>query len=159
MDFTENMCDQTMEYWQLWINLCQFFNFLLHVTGQSYQFLRFNYLMLLLNFIEPTDIITLTLLKCCETVTSGEVNASKNFTILDGINKHVYIYQSAVGNNCQSQVFKGGVRKKWLSGRLKEFLPCLIFAWGLAMFLVKKRLSKIKYGFEFSISNVDLSLF
>ena len=53
----------------------------------------------------------------------------------------------------------GGSEKNDCLGRLKEFLPCLIFAWGLAMFLVKKRLSKIKYGFEFSISNVDLSLF
>ena len=54
---------------------------------------------------------------------------------------------------------KGGSEKNDCLGTLKEFLPCLIFAWGLAMFLVKKRLSKIKYGFEFSISNVDLSLF
>ena len=38
------MCDHTVEYWQLSINLCQFFNFLLHVTGKSYHFLRFNYL-------------------------------------------------------------------------------------------------------------------
>ena len=41
---TENMCDQTVEYWQLSINLCQFFNFLLHATGKNYHFLRFNYL-------------------------------------------------------------------------------------------------------------------
>ena len=37
-------CDHTVEYWQLSINLCQFFNFLLHVTGKRYHFLRFNYL-------------------------------------------------------------------------------------------------------------------
>ena len=44
IDITENMCDHTVEYWQLSINLCQFFNFLLHVTGKSYHFFRFNYL-------------------------------------------------------------------------------------------------------------------
>ena len=37
-------CDHTVEYWQLSINLRQFFNFLLHVRGKSYHFLRFNYL-------------------------------------------------------------------------------------------------------------------
>ena len=37
-------CDHTVEYSQLSINLCQFFSFLLHVTGNSYHFLRFNYL-------------------------------------------------------------------------------------------------------------------
>ena len=33
--------------------------------------------------------ITLTLLKRCKTVTSEEVNATKNVSISDGINKHV----------------------------------------------------------------------
>ena len=37
-------CDHTVEYSQLSINLCQFFNFLLHATGKNYHFLRFNYL-------------------------------------------------------------------------------------------------------------------
>ena len=37
-------CDHTVEYWQLSIKVCQFFSFLLHVTGKSYHFLRFNYL-------------------------------------------------------------------------------------------------------------------
>ena len=41
---------------------------------------------------------------------------------------------------------------------LKEFLPW-IFARGRTIFLVKKRLVKIKYGFKRSISNVDLGLF
>ena len=55
---------------------------------------------------------------------SGEVNATKNFTILDGINKHVYIYLSAGGNNFQSQVFKGGgegQKKMTVWGELKSF--------------------------------------
>ena len=48
--------------------------------------------MLMLNFyVQPTD-ITLTLLKCSETVASGEVNATKNVSISGGINKHVHIY-------------------------------------------------------------------
>ena len=43
----------------------------------------------MLNFsIQPTN-ITLPLLKCCKTVTSEEVNATKIFT--DRINKHVQI--------------------------------------------------------------------
>ena len=48
-------------------------------------------------------------------------------------------------------------------GGFKEFLPWT-FAWGKRgsggnMFLVKKRLLRIKYAFEGSISNVDLGLF
>ena len=35
-------CHHTVEHWQLSINLCQFFNFLSLVTGESYLFLRFN---------------------------------------------------------------------------------------------------------------------
>ena len=42
-------------------------------------------------------------------------------------------------------------------GGLKEFLPW-IFARGITV-SVKKRLFKIKYSFEGSISNVDLGLF
>ena len=34
IDITENMCKHTWEYWKLSINLCQFFNFLLYVTGK-----------------------------------------------------------------------------------------------------------------------------
>ena len=76
---------------------------------------------------------------------------------------YIYTYIYLLGETIFSPKFSKwgggvGVRKKWLGG-LKEFLPCWIFARGLAMFLVKKRLSKIKYGFEFSISNVDLGLF
>ena len=44
IDITENICDHTVEYWQLSINLCHFFNFLLHITGKSCHVLRFNYL-------------------------------------------------------------------------------------------------------------------
>ena len=44
-------------------------------------------------------------------------------------------------------------------GDLKNFCHAEYLPGGLAMFLVKKRLSKIKFGFEFSISNVDLGLF
>ena len=44
IDITENMCDYAVEYWQLSINSCKFFNFLWNVTGKCYHFLRFNYL-------------------------------------------------------------------------------------------------------------------
>ena len=44
LKITENMCDHTVEYWQLSIHLCQFFNFLLHVAGKCHHFLRFNYM-------------------------------------------------------------------------------------------------------------------
>ena len=44
IDITENICDHTVEYRQLSINLCQFFNFLLNNSGKSCHFLRFNYL-------------------------------------------------------------------------------------------------------------------
>ena len=57
----------------------------------------------------------------------------------------------------RSNFENGGSGKNECIGGLKEFLQ-QIFAWGLIMFLVKKG-SKIKYGFDGSISNVDLSLF
>ena len=34
-DINENMCDHTVKYWQLSINLCQFYNFLLHVAVKA----------------------------------------------------------------------------------------------------------------------------
>ena len=46
---------------------------------------------------------------------------------------------------------KGGSEKK----EVPTMGICLV---GLTMFLVKKRLLKIKYGFEGSISNVDLGV-
>ena len=58
------------------------------------------------------------------------------------------------GATFSSKFWKGEIRKKWLSVGLKEFLP-----WIFTIFLVKKRLSKIKYSFEGSIPNVDLGLF
>ena len=54
-----------------------------------------------------------------------------------------------------SPKFWKGIRKKWVRGELKEFIP-QIFYKGLTVFLVKKD-CKIKYGFEDSNSNVDLS--
>ena len=55
---------------------------------------------------------------------------------------------------------KRGPEKNDCLGVLKEFLLCWIFALGVCyVSCQKKRLSKIKYGFEFSISNVDLGLF
>ena len=48
---------------------------------------------------------------------------------------------------------KGGSEKKWMPGEgggaLKEFLPQIshIYIGGFAMFLVKKRIFKIKHGF------------
>ena len=48
--------------------------------AQFFLFCNGTFTILMLNFsIEPTD-ITLTLLKCCETVTSGEVNPTENIT-------------------------------------------------------------------------------
>ena len=45
-------------------------------------------------------------------------------------------------------------------GGIKSFCHAEYLPRGLAMFIVKKkRLSKIKCGFEFSILNVDLGLF
>ena len=52
---------------------------------------------------------------------------------------------------------KRGIKKK-KSGRFKEFLSRIFVLWAYHVF-VKKRLSKIKYGAEDSISNVDLDLF
>ena len=49
-------------------------------------------------------------------------------------------------------------KKKKKSGRFKEFLSRIFVLWAYHVF-VKKRLSKIKYGAEDSISNVDLDLF
>ena len=44
---------------------------------------------------------------------------------------------------------------------LKVFIPSshIYLPGGLAKFLVKKRIFKTKYGFEDSISNIDLGLF
>ena len=55
---------------------------------------------------------------------------------------------------------KGGSEKMTAWANLKSFCHAEYLPRGLAIFLVKKkRLSKIKYGFEFSISKVDLGLF
>ena len=43
---------------------------------------------------------TLTLLKQCKTVTSKEVNATKNVSISDGINKHVHTQKNTAGVTC-----------------------------------------------------------
>ena len=48
-----------------------------------------------------------------------------------------------------------GSEQKECLGKLKESIP-QVFARGFTVFLVKKN-CKIKYGFEDSISNVDLS--
>ena len=53
---------------------------------------------------------------------------------------------------------KRGIRKKWVSGWALKSSCHGYFAGGLTMLLAKKRLLKIKYGFEGSISNVDLRL-
>ena len=45
---------------------------------------------------------------------------------------------------------KGGI------GEFKEFLPH-IFLWGACRALCQKKLCNIKYGFEGSISNVDMA--
>ena len=52
---------------------------------------------------------------------------------------------------------KGNQKKNECLGGLKKFLPW-IFAWGVIRIIVKKRLLRIKNGFEGSISNVDLGL-
>ena len=53
---------------------------------------------------------------------------------------------------------EGGQKKFECLGRLKEFLS-QVFAWGeLTVFLDNKRLHRIKYGFEGSISKFDFSL-
>ena len=62
---------------------------------------------------------------------------------------------STGGEGGNFQYWKWGIRKKMNVWGFKEFLAQM-FAWGLTMFLVKKRLCKIKYGYERSVSNVDL---
>ena len=65
---------------------------------------------------------------------------------------------SAGGDNLQSQILKEGDQEKMsVWGALKSSCHGY-FAGGLIMLLAKKRLLKIKYGFEGSISNVDLRL-
>ena len=55
---------------------------------------------------------------------------------------------------------KEGLEKVAVWGNLKSFYHAEYLPRGLPIFLVKKkRLSVTKYGFEFSISNVDISLF
>ena len=51
-----------------------------------------------------------------------------------------------------------GQKKNECLGGLKEFLPS-IFAWGVYYVSCQKIFLKIKYGFEGSVSNVDLGLF
>ena len=54
--------------------------------------------------------------------------------------KFMLSLKTAGGDNFQSHIFKGGGGFKKMSawGGLKEFLPC-IFAWGITIFLVKKK--------------------
>ena len=61
---------------------------------------------------------------------------------------------------------KGGSEKITVWGNLKSFCHAEYLPRGLAIFLVKKKknkqtnkLSKIQYGFEFSISNINIGLF
>ena len=62
------------------------------------------------------------------------------------------------GDNFQSQILKrGGLAKNECLGGLKEFLAW-IFAWrAYILFFSPKKLLKMKYGFESSISNVVLN--
>ena len=53
--------------------------------------------------------------------------------------------------------WKGRTTKKWVPGVHKEFLP-QIFAWWIYNVSCQKILCQKKYGFEDSISNVDLGL-
>ena len=72
------------------------------------------------------------------------------------ISMYMYMYDVYTAS-----VLEKGVSEKKMTvrGDLKSFCHAKYLPGGLTMFLVKKRLSKIKYGFEFSISNVDLDLF
>ena len=71
---------------------------------------------------------------------------------------------SAGGTTSSTKFWKGGwgggrgSEKNECLGGLKEFLPS-IFAWGVYYVSCQKRFLKIKYGFEGSVSNVDLGLF
>ena len=75
----------------------------------------------------------------------------------------MYTHQSFLfcwGEQLSVPSFEKGVSEKNdCLGDLKSFCHAEYLPWGFAMFLVKKRLSNIKYCFEFSISNVDLCLF
>ena len=67
-----------------------------------------------------------------------------------------------VGDNFQSQILKWGDQKKneFLGGGgLKAFLPWIFALGGLLCLLSKKKLLKLKYGFQGSISHVDIRLF
>ena len=52
---------------------------------------------------------------------------------------------------------KEGSEKMTVWEKLKSFHHAEYLPRGLALFLVKKK--RLEYGFEFSISNVDISLF
>ena len=63
------------------------------------------------------------------------------------------------GDNFQSQILKRGDKKKksaWGHLKVPALDNCLE---GLTVFCKKKRLLKIKYGFDDSVSYVDLGLF
>ena len=102
-------------------------------------------------------------------MTSEEVNATKNVSVLDGINKHVYKYIHTyiyiyiyIYIHIYTYIynFEKGQSKKWMPGGLKEFLSW-IFAWGGGGYYVscQKSLFQKKYGLDFSTSNVNLGLF
>ena len=142
-----------MCYFLVYLHICEtrfcdrhIFSLFLTKHLELAQFLLFcngTFTILMLNFsIQPTD-ITLTLLKCCETVTSFYLS----------IYLSIYLYIcisppfSAEENNFQSQVLKRGDQKKMtVWGDVKSFCHAEYLHGGLAMFLVKKKLSKIKYG-------------
>ena len=65
-----------------------------------------------------------------------------------------------LGGTTFSPKFSKGCRRKiTVCGNLKSFCHVEYLPGDLLCFLSKKRLSKIKHGFEFSVSNVDLGLF
>ena len=72
--------------------------------------------------------------------------------------QRVVILPFCWGHNFQSQILKrGGLAKNECLGGLKEFLAW-IFAWrAYILFFSPKKLLKMKYGFESSISNVVLN--
>ena len=61
-------------------------------------------------------------------------------------------------NYIQSQILERVDQEKWVSEETQRALPW-IFAKGAYYVSSKKRLLKIKYGFQGSISNVDLGPF
>ena len=82
-------------------------------------------------------------------------NKETNHAIISQYEPHFLL----VRDKFQSQILKRDVRKNDCLIELKEFMP-QIFAWEEAYCVsFQKRLCKMKYGAEGSISNVDLDLF